>query len=64
MTPGRIGLKFLVIGRYTSCTICVLIWFYRIQMQSTVVKHKKDGGVSGGVFESYNILRVSIFSLC
>ena len=27
-------------------------------MQSTVVKHKKDGGLSGGNFDSYNILRV------
>ena len=29
-------------------------------MQSTVVKHKKDGGQSGGVFDSYHILRVSL----
>ena len=30
-------------------------------MQSTVVKHKKDGGQSGGVFNSYIIVRVSSF---
>lgn len=30
-------------------------------MQSTVVKHKKDGGQSGGVFDSYIIVRVSSF---
>ena len=30
-------------------------------MQSTVVKHKKDSGQSGGVFDSYIIVRVSSF---
>ncbi|XP_073238297.1 poly [ADP-ribose] polymerase tankyrase-2-like [Porites lutea] len=28
------------------------------EMQSTVVKHKKDGGQSGGVFDSYIIVRI------
>lgn len=33
-------------------------------MQSTVVRHKKDGGASGGVFESYNIIKVGGFLSC
>ena len=37
------------------------IYVYCIQMQSTVVKHKKDGGQSGGVFDSHIIVRVSSF---
>ena len=32
-------------------------------MQSTVVKHKKDGGSSGGVFDSYNIIRVRFYAV-
>lgn len=35
-----------------------VILFSYVQMLSTVVKHKKDGGQSGGVFDSYNIIRV------
>ena len=35
-----------------------VLFFSCLQMQSTVVKHKKDGGLSGGNFDSYNIIRV------
>ena len=41
---------FLLFTR--CCFLCC------VQMLSTVVKHKKDGGQSGGVFDSYNIIRV------
>ena len=40
------------------CVSNSMFFFSRVQMQSTVVKHKKDGGQSGGFFDSYNIVRV------
>ena len=35
-----------------------LIYFYfRLQIQSTIVEHK-DGGAAGGIFKSYTIIKV------